>query len=494
MKIFGEAFNRLKSLLAPNAAPKTPPTFAPQANFSPSPSAASAAFQNVAGYVQNPEAPPSPFVDDLKSVESASREKNRSLVVSAGGKPGLLEADRAFLREMLTQAGVPNPSDAEIRRFKENVRTVTGKPIGVLADDGQVRAAAAADGRIRVDYSDYDAGVIAAGAKDILRQRAATQATAERAHAAGTKYVDEAVGGFYGNQVNAAIDLANLATKIPRSVTGTPGLARVEVTGEYWNQPLRKEAAEIGAGLGLPIGRIGKAGTALIVGATATAGTQAVTGQDVETGRKLTPIERGLNGLGAVGGAAATRTEVGQVVAKTEEAVKRAAGKFPSGGGLAPELVTNEGVTVRVPERAPTANAPKEPPKVSVDRMEARSRPSTVEMVNGRYPINSHYANQKFPLEKLPPEIRVKYPNSVRFDETGFPDFSPYAEKTVKITYSGDRATDFKLANEAANLKRTPEGMTWHHHQDGKTMQLVPTDLHNAVKHTGGVAASDFPY
>jgi hypothetical protein len=256
---------------------------------------------------------------------------------------------------MLTQAGVPNPSDAEIRRFKENVRAVTGKPIGVLADDGQVRAAAAADGRIRVDYSDYDAGVIAAGAKDILRRRAATQATAERAHAAGTKYVDEAVGGFYGNQVNAAIDLANLATKIPRSVTGTPGLARVEVTGEYWNQPLRREAAEIGAGLGLPIGRIGKAGTALMVGATATAGTQAVTGQDVETGRKLTPVERGLNGLGAVGGAAATRTEVGQVVAKTEAAVKRAAGKFPPGGGLAPELVTNEGVTVRVPDHASSA-------------------------------------------------------------------------------------------------------------------------------------------
>jgi hypothetical protein len=328
MKIFGEAFNRLKSLLAPNAAPKTPPTFAPQANFSPSPSAASAAFQNVAGYVQNPEAPPSPFVDDLKSVESASREKNRSLVVSAGGKPGLLEADRAFLREMLTQAGVPNPSDAEIRRFKENVRTVTGKPIGVLADDGQVRAAAAADGRIRVDYSDYDAGVIAAGAKDILRRRAATQATAERAHAAGTKYVDEAVGGFYGNQVNAAIDLANLATKIPRSVTGT---------------------------LGLPIGRIGKAGTALIVGATATAGTQAVTGQDVETGRKLTPVERGLNGLGAVGGAAATRTEVGQVVAKAEEAAKRAAGKFPSGGGPAAQAITNEGLTVTVPQRTDKA-------------------------------------------------------------------------------------------------------------------------------------------
>jgi hypothetical protein len=70
---------------------------------------------------------------------------------------------------------------------------------------------------------------------------------------------------------------------------------------------------------------------------------------------KLPPIERGLNGLGAVGGAAATRTEVGQVMAKTEEAAKRAAGKFPSGSGLAPELVTNEGVTVRVPDHTSSA-------------------------------------------------------------------------------------------------------------------------------------------
>jgi hypothetical protein len=162
-----------------------------------------------------------------------------------------------------------------------------------------------------VDYSDYDAGVIRAGAKDIVRQRDAQRTAAERAHAAGTKYVDEAIGGFYGNQINAAIDLTNLATKIPRSVTGTPGLPRVEVKGEYWEKPLRREAAELGAGLALPIGQAGKVGTAAVVGATATAGTQAATGKDLETGRDLTPTERGLNALGAVGGAAATRTEVG---------------------------------------------------------------------------------------------------------------------------------------------------------------------------------------
>jgi hypothetical protein len=42
-------------------------------------------------------------------------------------------------------------------------------------------------------------------------------------------------------------------------------------------------------------------------------------------------------------------------MAKTEEAVKRAAGKFPSGGGPATQVVTNEGVTVTVPQQTDKA-------------------------------------------------------------------------------------------------------------------------------------------
>ncbi len=35
---------------------------------------------------------------------------------------------------------------------------------------------------------------------------------------------------------------------------------------------------------------------------------------------------------------------------------------------------------------------------------------------------------------------------------------------------------------------KAPAGYTWHHVEDTKTMQLIPTDLHDAVKHTGGCA------
>lgn len=70
----------------------------------------------------------------------------------------------------------------------------------------------------------------------------------------------------------------------------------------------------------------------------------------------------------------------------------------------------------------------------------------------------------------------------------GYPDLSPYSEKTVSINMTGNDYTDFKRANAAAGYENTPEGFTWHHHQDGHTMQLVPEDLHGNVPHTGGAS------
>jgi hypothetical protein len=50
----------------------------------------------------------------------------------------------------------------------------------------------------------------------------------------------------------------------------------------------------------------------------------------------------------------------------------------------------------------------------------------------------------------------------------------------------GNHGSDFTKANKAAGLDKTPECCTWHHHQDGTTMQLIPKELHNNVPHTGG--------
>ena len=76
----------------------------------------------------------------------------------------------------------------------------------------------------------------------------------------------------------------------------------------------------------------------------------------------------------------------------------------------------------------------------------------------------------------------------VPFDADGYPDFraAGVVKAEVKIAYTGSRAGDFAAANKAAGLRGTPKGMTWHHHQDRTTLQLVPTDIHARTGHTGG--------
>ena len=63
--------------------------------------------------------------------------------------------------------------------------------------------------------------------------------------------------------------------------------------------------------------------------------------------------------------------------------------------------------------------------------------------------------------------------------------------KDVQIEFSGERKKDFRLADKAANITekmRQDEFYTWHHHQDGKTMQLIKYDVHAEFFHTGGMA------
>ncbi|AIK96205.1 hypothetical protein ID47_04755 [Candidatus Paracaedibacter acanthamoebae] len=113
-----------------------------------------------------------------------------------------------------------------------------------------------------------------------------------------------------------------------------------------------------------------------------------------------------------------------------------------------------------------------------------------VRPINNRKPINSEYAGKTYPLENLPEELRRKYPHSVPFTGTGHPDFSRYAIKKVKIKVTGDHGIDFPAADKAAGLVKRPKDYTWHHHEEGKSMYLIPKDIHKAVRHTGGVAVN----
>jgi hypothetical protein len=89
---------------------------------------------------------------------------------------------------------------------------------------------------------------------------------------------------------------------------------------------------------------------------------------------------------------------------------------------------------------------------------------------------NAHLAGKRHPVTGVP------------FDAEGYPDFraAGVVKVEVRITLTGSRTRDFAAANKAAGLRETPKGMTWHHHQDRTTMQLVPTDIHAKTGHTGG--------
>jgi len=82
-------------------------------------------------------------------------------------------------------------------------------------------------------------------------------------------------------------------------------------------------------------------------------------------------------------------------------------------------------------------------------------------------------------------------------DERGFARFEPYiyvdeSGRTYEVELdkiTGDDRDDYK-ANKAMGIKDKPDGYTWHHLEDAKTLILVPEDLHDAVKHTGGRAVN----
>lgn len=112
------------------------------------------------------------------------------------------------------------------------------------------------------------------------------------------------------------------------------------------------------------------------------------------------------------------------------------------------------------------------------------------------------------PEEKTWEEILDKYESDGVIFKDGFPDFSEFAEETVEIDdFSDCRPDNFSQADQALADKWNEQGkkggpwtsedvqeyrkenrLTWHEHQDMKTMQLVPREIHGNVPHSGGVS------
>lgn len=102
--------------------------------------------------------------------------------------------------------------------------------------------------------------------------------------------------------------------------------------------------------------------------------------------------------------------------------------------------------------------------------------------------------------------LSEKYPEGVNFTEKGFPDFNPYVlqhkGKAVEVdikrlnpepaTGKGTSGSQLDM-NNANDLMRSidpnwkqPADYTWHHIENSTRIQLVPSDLHGVVGHSGG--------
>jgi hypothetical protein len=162
-----------------------------------------------------------------------------------------------------------------------------------------------------------------------------------------------------------------------------------------------------------------------------------------------------------------------------EKAAKEAVGKKinkEAGEAAAVGVQKGDGIKVRK-SRAKKPNEPK--PR--------QPRNYEKKVVNEDGSVTYTLKNEKGEL------VEVTYKN-------GYPDFSPvtYEGKLGKaeaeIEMTGKNSVDFSRANEKAGFGKGaydhPDGYTWHHHQDGKTMQLVKTDVHGAAPHTGGASAA----
>ena len=95
------------------------------------------------------------------------------------------------------------------------------------------------------------------------------------------------------------------------------------------------------------------------------------------------------------------------------------------------------------------------------------------------------------PAGDLAKIIKDKY-DDILMTEVGSPVFDKYAVARIVtdgLTGANNGMDDIAKANLLHHgTKDTPIGYTWHHLEDGKTMILIPTELHDAYRHTGGAS------
>lgn len=172
------------------------------------------------------------------------------------------------------------------------------------------------------------------------------------------------------------------------------------------------------------------------------------------------------------------------------------------GYGL-PEVLAGVAALGRVRRRAEGLSAPE---VLTLDRI--RTAPDFEGITNAgpNAPKFERWINRGGTVELMPEghfrytaEIDVlgqRQPISVEYPG-GYPDFRPFMThssrvRSVEIEVTGNNSIDFRRANIEAGHPEwgdaAPEGWSWHHVEDARTMQLVPSTINRTFGHRGGAS------
>lgn len=132
---------------------------------------------------------------------------------------------------------------------------------------------------------------------------------------------------------------------------------------------------------------------------------------------------------------------------------------------------------------------------INFNRQLAQARGENISKFLKEYQKDFTITNYKYAGNLMSPTgpnadyIKATY-GDIYMSKSGFAIFDDYAIARVKVSdLTGIDATDIQKANRLHHgTSESIKGYTWHHLEDGETLILVPTELHDAYKHTGGAS------
>lgn len=114
------------------------------------------------------------------------------------------------------------------------------------------------------------------------------------------------------------------------------------------------------------------------------------------------------------------------------------------------------------------------------------SRSPSVEYVEDTVRIDDRVVTGKFPEFSSVKDIQL--PEDLRFARVNAQEKRCNEELCRDVTENPDEYKDIFTDKQLDQIRahETPEGYTWHHHQDVGRMQLVDARVHSANRHDGG--------